>query len=376
MRPLDTSVNQLLALGQDPALRRRFKVLDRPLPGNLRFGLTLEVLDKLAEETALAYVRLAEPDARVVTAAVDSIHVRHPADVERDLLFLARINYVGRTSLEVGIRVEQPGDPPHHIASCYFTMVARLGERSVVIPPLSYGDELERRRERRALERREAVRQRERASLEPPSREEFELFLRLRGEREAAGPNARLARDLSATAWERVYPEQENVPHKIFGGYVIHRAYQLASIQAEQLASHRTAVVAVNRINFLHPVRIGDILRYISRIVYTGHTSIAVETRIERMDRGGVVRDLTNHCAFTFVNVDDELRPQPVPKVFPVSYDEDARYLAAFRRNRAHSGLRGAESEPDVAVADFMAPTARNTTAENALSGCRGQPVM
>ncbi len=336
MRPLETSVTQILPLGQDPALRRRFMVLDRRLPGNLRFGLTLEVLDKLAEEAALSYVRLVEPDARVVTAAVDSIHVRHPADVERDLLFLARINYVGRTSLEVGIRVEQPGDPPLHIASCYFTMVARVGEESIAIPALTYADELEERRQRRAVERREAVRQRARARLEPPGRDEFEMFARLRDEREAAGPKARLVRDLAATAWERVYPEQENVPKKIFGGYLIHRAYQLASIQAEQLASHRTAVVAVNRINFLQPVRVGDILRYKSRIVYTGRTSIAVETNIERMDRGGTVRDLTNHCAFTFVNIDDQLRRHPVPAVYPITYEEDARFLAAFRRNMAH----------------------------------------
>lgn len=357
MRPLETSVTQLLPLGQDPVLRRRFMVLDRSLPGNLRFGVTLELLDKLAEETALAYIRLFEPDARVVTAAVDSIHVRHPADVERDLLFLARVNYVGRTSLEIGIRIEQPGDHPRHIASCYFTMVARMGERSIAIPPLEYADDLERRRERRAVERREAVRQSERAAPERPTREEFELLMRLRAAREAAGANARLVRDLATTAWEQVYPEQENVPQKIFGGYLIHRAYQLAAIQAEQIASHRTAVVAVNRINFLQPVRIGDVLRYGSRIVYTGRTSVAVETRIERMDRGGVVRDLTNYCAFTFVNMDDELRPQPVPAVFPITYDEDERYLAAHRRNRSRAIARSRGMESEAVITRALTPT-------------------
>lgn len=345
MRPLETSITEVLPFSRDPALRRRFMEVDQDVPGNLRFGLTLEVLDKLAEETALAYVRRAEPQARVVTAAIDGIHVRSPADVTRDLLFLARVNYVGRTSLEIGIRVEQDGDPPRHIASCYFTMVARSGDQNIPIEPIEYGDDLERQRQLRASARRDGVRARQLAALEQPSREEFELFLQLRREREVAGAKPKLTRDLVATAWERVYPEHENVPTKIFGGYVIHRAYQLAAIHAGQLASHRAVVAAVNRINFLRPVRIGDTLRYLSRIVYTGRTSIAVEIKIERIGHGKSVLDLSNDCVFTFVNVDHELRPQPVPAVYPTTYKEDARYLAAYRRNRAHAAAKRARGE-------------------------------
>lgn len=344
MRPLETSITQVLPFSRDAALRRRFKEVDREVPGNLRFGLTLEVLDKLAEEAALAYVRRAQPDARVVTAAIDGIRVRSPADVGRDLLFLARVNYVGRTSLEIGIRVEQDGDPQRHIASCYFTMVARVGDSSVPIEPLEYADELEERRKARAVARREGIRATERAALEQPTRDEFDFFLRLRREREAAGRNARLVRELVATAWEQVYPEHENVPQKIFGGHLIHRAYQLAAIHAGQLASHRAVVAAVNRINFLRPVRIGDTLRYLSRIVYTGRTSIAVEIKIERIAQGKIL-DLSNDCVFTFVNVDHELRPQPVPAVYPTTYREDARYLAAYRRNRAHAQAKAAATD-------------------------------
>jgi acyl-coenzyme A thioesterase 9 len=324
-------------------------VIDAPVPANLRFGLSLEVLDKLAEETALAYVRQFEPAARVVTAAIDSIRVRNPADVTRDIHFRARVNHVGRTSLEVGIRVEQEGDPLSHIASCYFTMVARLGEKSMSIPSLDYADELEKRREQRALVRRQKLRRLEEEALQPPSREEYDMLMRLHREQEAPGFNGLLARDLAAESWERVYPEQENVPQKIFGGYLIHRAFQLASIHAEQIASERTVVTAVNRINFLRPVRIGDMLHFTSRIVYTGQSSIAVETKIERIGREKSARDLSNNCVFTFVSVDDELRPQPVPPIFPTTYDEDERYLAAFRRNRAYarrkeSSVRGPRS--------------------------------
>jgi len=333
MRPIETSMTRILSFSEDETLRRRFMVVDRPMLGNLRFGLTLETLDKLAEEVALRYARQFMHDVRVVTAAIDSIRVRRPADVSRDLHFLARVNYVGRTSMEVGIRVEQK-DPDAHVASCYFTMVARDGLRSVEIPRLDAVDDLELRRVERAIERRERVRAQKEAAFEPPHRDEFEMLQRLHREQEEPGFEGLLVGNLIATSWERVYLEQENVPQKIFGGYLIHRAYQLAAIHAEELATHRPLVAAVNRINFKQPVRIGDKLRFTSRIVYTGSTSIAVETRIERMSRGERDKDLTNECVFTFVNVDENLEPKPVPPVFPTTWDEDARYLAAHRRNR------------------------------------------
>jgi acyl-CoA hydrolase len=302
-------------------------VVDRPISGNLRFGLTLETLDKVAEQVALDYANRFVPGVRVVTAAIDSIRVRRPADVTRDLHFLARINYVGRTSMEVGIRVEQK-NPDTHVASCYFTMVARDGMRSVEIPQLSPVDSLEVRRAERAIARRARVREQEEAALEPPQRDEFEMLQRLHREQETPGFEGLLVGDLIATSWEQVYLEQENVPHKIFGGYLIHRAYQLAAIHAEELSTHRPVVAAVNRINFTQPVRIGDKLRY------TGRTSISVETQIERIGRGERGCDLTNECIFTFVNVDEQLNPKVVRRVFPTTYDEDDRYLAAHRRNR------------------------------------------
>jgi acyl-coenzyme A thioesterase 9 len=334
-RPNDTSFLRTLALGRDISLRRRFMVLDDPLLGNFRFGLLLEVLDKLAEDTALAYVRLFSPEARVVTAAIDNILIRHAADVTQDLVLHARINHVGRTSLEVGIRVVQAGEPAVHIASCFFTMVARLGTAeegvSIPIPPLEYVDNLEKQRSQKALERREAFRKRQAAFLEPPTREEYDLLNRLHQAQEEPGFNGMLAGRLVTESWERMYPEQENVPKTIFGGYLVRKAYELSSICAELVAPNRPVIAAVNRINFFHPVRLGDKLHFTSRVVYTGKTSICVEASLERISRDRSTRALSNSCLFTFINVDRDLVHKPVPPIYPTTYAEDARFLEAHR---------------------------------------------
>lgn len=181
--PAETSFYQTLPLSSDLKLRRRFMVVDEPLLGNLRFGLLLEVLDKVAEEASLKYVNRFHPEARVVTAAIDNIFVRRPADVTRDIVCHARINHVGKSSIEVGIRVEQPGEPANHIASCYFTMVARsgMGEGavSVALPPLDYADGHEKERFGKAVARRQEYKQQQAALHEPPSRKEYEMLTRL-----------------------------------------------------------------------------------------------------------------------------------------------------------------------------------------------------
>ena len=346
VRPIDTSLEQRLPLSTDVTLQRRFMVVKEPLPGNVRYGLLLEVVDKLAEEVALRHARRTDPQAYVVTAAIEKVALRTPGDVNRDIELKARLNWVGTSSMEVGIRVEQPGSAPTHMASCYFTMVARVGEgdeaRSIAVVPLDYREEIEAGRRDKALRRQEAYRRRQGSPPKPPTREEYELLARLHSAQEQPGFAGRLAGRLTSMSWERMYPELENVPSKVFGGYLVRRAYELATIQAEEIAPNRPVIVRVNRINFLQPVRIGDKLRLVSRVVYTGRTSVTVQVTIERISWDRVTRALCNTCVFTFVNVDERMRAQPVETVYPTTYAEDARYLEVYRWHERLKARRAA----------------------------------
>src|SRR5438034_4356082 len=278
VRPIDTSLEQRLPLSTDVALQRRFMVVKEPLPGNVRFGLVLEVVDKLAEEVALHHARRTDVRAYVVTAAIEKVVLRTPGDVHRDIELKARLNWVGKSSMEVGIRVEQPGVGPAHVASCYFTMVARVGEgdaaESIAVEPLEYPEEIDVSRRDKAIRRRELYRRRLASAARPPTREEYDLLARLHAAQEQPGFAGLLAGRLTTMAWERIYPELEHVPSKAFGGYLVRRAYELATIQAEEIAPDRPVIARVNRINFLQPVRIGDKLRLASRVVRSEeHTS-------------------------------------------------------------------------------------------------------
>lgn len=334
--PHDTRYIFVLPFSTDPVLARRFLARDTRIVGNIRFGKLLETLDKVAENTALAYVHRFYPDARVVTAAVDSIVLRNPADTRHDLVFSAQINHVGRSSMEVGIRVECLGEGSGHLATCYFTMVARSADsgeaKSLSLPPLKYEQEVDVRRFQKAEQRRQSYREGLAKAEEMPSLDEYLYLKKLHKEQEADGFKGMRAGDLMLESTCRAYPEQENVPQTIFGGYLIRKAYELAALAAEMIAPDRAVPCQVNRINFNQPVLLGDQLKFTARVVYTGKTTIAVQSDIERFSPTAGEKALSNSCLFTFRNVDGDMKPQSVPFLYPVTYAEDARLLNAYRQ--------------------------------------------
>ena len=101
------------------------------------------------------------------------------------------------------------------------------------------------------------------------------------------------------------------------------------------MAPDRSIIAAVNRINFFHPVRMGDKLHYTSRWFTTSNSFVCVEAAIERISRDRSSKALSNSCLFTFANVDNDLNHRPVPAIYPATYAEDARYLAAHRSFRS-----------------------------------------
>jgi acyl-CoA hydrolase len=334
--PHDTRYLFVLPFSTDPALARRFLARDSQMVGNIRFGKVLETLDKVAENTALAYVHRFYPTARVVTAAIDNILIRNPADTAHDLVFSAQINHVGKSSVEVGIRVESLGEGSKHVASCYVTMVARSTEggegKSLTLPPLHYALEVEAKRHAKAEQRRQEYRESLAKAEEMPSLEEYLFLKKLHQEQESPEFKGIRASVLVLESVNRAYPEQENVPKTIFGGYLMRKAYELAALAAEMVAPDRAVPCQVNRINFNQPVLLGDQLKFTARVVYTGKTTIAVQSDIERVSRSAGDKALSNSCLFTFRNVGSDMKPRPVPFIYPVTYAEDARLLNAYRQ--------------------------------------------
>ena len=91
--------------------------------GKVHGGIILSLMDKVAYVTAAKHC-----SCYVVTVSVEGVEFLHPIEVGDLVSLKARVNYVGKTSMIVGIRVESLNPKTgitRHTNSCYFTMAAK-----------------------------------------------------------------------------------------------------------------------------------------------------------------------------------------------------------------------------------------------------------
>ncbi|MGH1351006.1 MAG: acyl-CoA thioesterase [Methyloligellaceae bacterium] len=108
-------------------------------------------------------------------------------------------------------------------------------------------------------------------------------------------------------------PKDTNANGDIFGGWVLSQMDLAAGVTAREKARGRVATIAIDAMKFVRPVRVGDLLCVYCSIVKIGNTSvrISVEAWVERYQYG--VRKKVTEGIFTFVAIDEEGRPRPIP---------------------------------------------------------------
>ncbi len=129
------------------------------LAGTVYGGVIVSIADSAAYVCA---ARHAGP--KCVTVSIDQLDFREPVRIGELVTFKASVNYVGRTSMEVGIRIEAEDlktGKKRHTNSCYFTMVALDDQgRPTPVPKLIPETEVEKKRFTAGEKRRKLARER------------------------------------------------------------------------------------------------------------------------------------------------------------------------------------------------------------------------
>ena len=108
-------------------------------------------------------------------------------------------------------------------------------------------------------------------------------------------------------------PADTNANGDIFGGWVMSQMDQAGGIAGVERAQGRVATVAVDAMTFIRPVRVGDVLSVYTGIGRVGRTSMKIEIEAWATRFRTGVREKVTEATFTFVAIDDEGRPRPVP---------------------------------------------------------------
>lgn len=122
--------------------------------GNVHGGDIMKLIDTAGGVAATRHAR-----AHVVTASIDRIDFHHPVYVGDFLILKASVNFVGKTSMEVGVRVEAENPITgnvRHTGSAYLTFVALDdNKRPIQLPPLILDTDEDKHRNEEAAQRRQ-----------------------------------------------------------------------------------------------------------------------------------------------------------------------------------------------------------------------------
>ncbi len=142
---------------------------------------------------------------------------------------------------------------------------------------------------------------------------------------------------------ELMMPHHANNLGHVFGGVVLSMMDRTAAVAALRHCRMTVVTASIDRVDFREPIHVGDLVVMKASVNYVGRTSMEVGVRVEAEELLSGRRRHTNSCYLTFVAVDRNGRPVPVPRVTPETSDQQRRFHAAEQRRRVRLAEREAE---------------------------------
>mmetsp|Transcript_21946 Transcript_21946/g.46653 ORF Transcript_21946/g.46653 Transcript_21946/m.46653 type:complete len:454 (-) Transcript_21946:101-1462(-) len=253
--------------------------------GHVRPGRLFEDLDALAGTIAFEHCRSANPldkDLHIVTASVDRIRYMHRPNLEDDLVLSGEVTWVGRSSMEIRMRAKSVWAETPFMESL-FTFVARDADtgRAVQINPLKVSGPEQtklfeigaKRDELRKLARKQSKASPSGSTLDQDGLQAAHALLEeatplLVMPTQAHGADVFLAETKLQNTFLTM-PQQRNTAGRIFGGFLMRRAYELALSTAHLFGGRRPIFHELDEVTFKSPVSVGDMVRFESCVLYT-----------------------------------------------------------------------------------------------------------
>lgn len=107
-------------------------------------------------------------------------------------------------------------------------------------------------------------------------------------------------------------PNNANVYDDIFGGWLVSQMDLGGAILAHRYAKNRVTTVAIDRMAFLKPVYIGDLVCCYASVIKTGRTSITIKLDVWVIRMRVGAKEHVTEGVFTYVAIDEQGKPKPV----------------------------------------------------------------
>ncbi|XP_057421405.1 acyl-coenzyme A thioesterase 2, chloroplastic-like [Lotus japonicus] len=253
---------------------------------HIRMGKLVEDFDALAGTIAFKHCCYEDGTTRpllLVTAAVDKMVLKKSIHIDADYTIVGAVTWVGRSSMEIQLEMTQTAQENPNISNtpavvANFTFVARdstTGKAAAInqVSPETKQEKLLREE----AEQRNQLRKQKKAEQKHGEREGDTTRLN------ALLAEGRIFDDMPAladrdsilmknTCLQNSFicqPQQRNIHGRIFGGFLMRRAFELAFSTAYAFAGAAPHFLEVDHVDFFKPVDVGNFLRLKSCVLYT-----------------------------------------------------------------------------------------------------------
>src|SRR6266705_5853578 len=130
----------------------------------------------------------------------------------------------------------------------------------------------------------------------------------------------------------QMLPSDANPMGNVHGGTILKLVDVAAAVAAMRHARTNVVSASIDRMDFYHPVYVGNLLILKASVNYTGQTSMESGVRIEAEDLKTGKLTHTGSSYVTYVALDENGKPTEIPDVVPETPDEKRRWKDAKRR--------------------------------------------
>jgi acyl-CoA hydrolase len=142
----------------------------------------------------------------------------------------------------------------------------------------------------------------------------------------------RLVRASQVVSTQLVLPNDTNQLGNLLGGTLMHWIDIAASIASQRHSGRVCVTASVDELNFHHPIRLGEVVTLQASVNRAFTTSMEVGVVVTAHGKEGLSSRRANNAYLTFVALDENGLPTPVPPVIPENGDELRRYREALER--------------------------------------------
>ena len=148
---------------------------------------------------------------------------------------------------------------------------------------------------------------------------------------------------------ELVLPNDTNLFNNLMGGRLMYWMDIAAALSAQKHCNAPVVTASVDNISFENPIKLGNVVHIEAKVTRAFNSSMEVHMKVWGEDPIQLYKYKSNEAYYTFVALDPNRKPRPVPGLIPETEDEKKLFDGALRRRQLRLIL-GGKLKPDDAT--------------------------